>query len=61
MKLCIWPKYELRDGGFVVPLARHEGLIMTALLGRRECTLDLLREVLWPHPDDEADTWHNVI
>lgn len=58
MKLCIWPQYELRQSPRRVHLARHEGLIMTALLAHREVTIELLMEVLWPDPDSMPDLWY---
>ena len=61
MKLAIWPRYELRQAGRRVPLPPHEGLIMTALLSHREASLDLLVEVVWPHPDDMPDLWYRSL
>ena len=61
MKLSIWPHYELRHGALRVPLARQEGLVMTALLAHREVRVDLLMEVLWPDPDRMPDLWYRSL
>ena len=63
LKLAIWPRYRLIGRSvitgrrLVMPLERQEGLILTALLGRPRVDAELLVEVLWPHPDDQPDTW----
>ena len=56
-----WPPYELREGACRVHLTPYEGLIMTALLGRREVTVELLMEVLWPDPDLMPDRWYEIL
>lgn len=61
MKLCIWPRYELRQGALRVPLARQEGLLMTALLAHREVGVELMVEMLWPDPDLMPDLWYRSL
>ena len=61
VRLCLWPRYALRRGELRVPLARQEGLVMTALLARREVSLDLLVELLWPDPDNMPDLWYRSL
>lgn len=61
MKLCIWPRWELRGGDTRVHLQPAEGLIVLALLGNRYVTTDDFVEILWPDVDKQPDSWRNCI
>lgn len=63
LRLCIWPRYELRRHWLSVPLTNSEGLMMMALLSHHEVTETMLAEFLWPGewPDTWADTMKGVM
>ncbi len=54
--------FELkRNDGNRVALTPAEGRLLIALMGRPVLAHDVATEILWPNPDEQADTWLNVL
>ena len=60
-RVTLKPPFRLVAPGRIKYLSPQEHTILLALMARRYCSKELLAEILWPDPDDMADTWADVL